>query len=24
MRPWRNEPAVQDAQDRLMALMEAT
>ncbi|WP_308298985.1 helix-turn-helix transcriptional regulator [Streptomyces sp. GESEQ-35] len=23
MRPWRNEPAVQDAQDRLMALMEA-
>nr|WSZ97288.1 helix-turn-helix domain-containing protein [Streptomyces sp. NBC_00857] len=24
MRPWRSEPAVQDAQDRLMALMEAT
>ncbi|MCP3821904.1 tetratricopeptide repeat protein [Streptomyces sp. A3M-1-3] len=23
MRPWRSEPAVQDAQDRLMALMEA-
>ncbi|MFI2431228.1 transcriptional regulator [Streptomyces sp. NPDC018693] len=23
MRPWRNEPPVQDAQDRLMALMEA-
>ncbi|MGC9541852.1 transcriptional regulator [Streptomyces sp. UG1] len=23
MRPWRDEPAVQDAQDRLMALMEA-
>ncbi|MER6156879.1 helix-turn-helix transcriptional regulator [Streptomyces sp. NPDC001868] len=24
MRPWRREPAVQDAQDRLLALMEAT
>ncbi|MFF0505941.1 helix-turn-helix transcriptional regulator [Streptomyces fimicarius] len=24
LRPWRNEPAVQEAQDRLMALMEAT
>ena len=23
LRPWRSEPAVQDAQDRLMALMEA-
>jgi hypothetical protein len=23
-RPWRNESAVQEAQDRLMALMEAT
>ncbi|MFI1966885.1 hypothetical protein ACH429_22700 [Streptomyces pathocidini] len=23
LRPWRNEPAVQEAQDRLMALMEA-
>lgn len=23
MRPWRNDPAVQEAQDRLMALMEA-
>ena len=23
LRPWRSEPAVQEAQDRLMALMEA-